>query len=201
MENMNIQANCGNYLKKRNKCPSFKGAVSPKFVNYVNELRSDCLHAVPECSYKLINNVCDNILNRVQRIMKNCFPESYILTIDTKRFGNLDMIIMDNNGVLKEYIPDGINCGMISKNEFATPISRLICLKDLAGGINGKNYIFSDGYAKSLAPIIFQPYNPKFADLMKWWKDKINLLRTESSHYFQFKNCEELCDEYLSQAK
>ena len=202
MVNMKIQNNyVGNQTS--HKIPRFRGSVSPKFVNYVDELRKDCLMTVPERNSNIINNVCNNILNRVQRIMKNCFPDSYILTIDTERFrdGKQDMIIMDNNGGVKEYLPYGINCGPISIKESYSPISKLIMLKNLTYGTNNKGYIFHDGYSKSLMTILYTPYNPEFADLMKWWKDNINLLRAESPRYYQFEDCEKLCDEYLAQVK
>jgi len=203
MWNMNIQTNYDNHFNKWNKCPGFKGAVSPKFVNYVNELRSDCLQTVPANRANFINNVCDNILNRVQRVMKNCFPDTYVLTIDTERFRNKkqDVIIMDNSGVLKEHIPGGIHCGLLLKKEFGSPIRRLIYLKGLIYGTICESYAFGDGYAKSLIPVISAPYNPEFADLIKWWQHNINLLRAESPRNYQFMKCEKYCEEYLSQAK
>ena len=71
------------YSNKRNHSPKFNGTVSPEFVNYINELRTDCLNSKPESCATLINNICDGILNRTKSVMEKCFHPLSVLSIDT----------------------------------------------------------------------------------------------------------------------
>lgn len=194
---------------------NFKGSVSPKFVQFVEGLRQDCLASVPKQSTNLINNVCDGILNRANRIMKTCFPDSYTLSIGKEESRGQEVISMENS-VIKKYIPECSQTSVLNNiKSFSSPVKDLLILDR---GIKGSNYcyIFSDGYGKSLIPIFniiemeasnLESYNKNkdmlndFKGILEWWRNNINKLRAESTKDYQFENCEEQCDEVLSMIK
>jgi len=165
----------------------FKGTVSPEFVKYVDALRCDCLSSVPKQSSNLINNVCNNIINKVQRVMKNCFPQESVLSVDTAKNESRD-IITYSNIVLKKYIPEDYILGSVYKKEEDTPIKRLINLRKIV--FNGG--FFEDASAKDYikAFIMFyylkdnrlkESFSKDCIPLFEFYHNKINLLKSETN--------------------
>lgn len=192
---------------------NFKGNVSPKFVNYVENLRRECLASVPKQSSNLINNVCNGIIERANRVMKNCFPDSYTLSIGKEGSVGQEVISMEDT-VIKKYIPEYPFVTVL--NNIRGNSSPLRYLSHLNRAIKGNGvYIFSDGYAKNLYSIFgsvegchnSESYNKNkemlndFKGILEWWRDNINKLRAESPKEYQFEGCEELCDTVLAQIK
>ena len=171
---------------KNSNTPQFRGTASPEFVKYVNEIREDCLQTVPKRSAKFINNVCDNIINKAQRVMKNCFPQESVLSVDTNNSVCEDFITYSNK-VLKKYIPDYRAC-RIGKKEYATNINRLIKLRraifgDYFADASAKDYINVFGLAHYLESMNI--YNESFSKdcipIFEFYYNKINLLKSETN--------------------
>jgi len=181
----NIHSNtCYN---QKNTSSSFKGTASPEFVKYVNELRGDCLQIVPKCSANFINNVCDNIINKAQRVMKNCFPQESVLSVDTTKSPTEDFIVYSNK-VLKKYIPKDYRACRIGKKEYATNINRLIKLRraifgDYFADASSKDYAKVFGLADYLKSCNI--YNESFSKdcipIFEFYYDKINILKSETN--------------------
>lgn len=206
----NVCAVCGT----SDKGISFKGNVSPKFINYVEGLRRECLASVPKQGSNLINNVCNGIILRANRVMKNCFPDSYTLSIDKEGSVGQEVVSMENT-VIKKHFPEyHFATALNNIIGYNSPIGNLLLLADAIKGNNGI-YIFSDGYAKNLYSIFgsverchnSESYNKNkemlndFKGILEWWRDNINKLRAESPKDYQFEGCEELCDTVLAQIK
>jgi len=181
----NIHSNtCYN---QKNTSSSFKGTVSPEFVKYVNELRGDCLQTVPKRSAEFINNVCDNIINKAQRVMKNCFPQEAVLSVDTNNSEWQDFIIYSNE-VLKKYIPEDYRACCIRKKEYATNINRIIKLRRAIFGDYFADASAKD-YAKTFAVVDYlksnNMYNESFSKdcipLFEFYYNKIILLKSETN--------------------
>jgi len=172
---------------KKHTSSSFKGTVSPEFVKYVYGIREDCLQAVPKHSANFINNVCDNIINKAQRVMKNCFTQESVLSIDTTKSPTEDFITYSNN-VLKKYIPEDYRACCIGKKGYATNINRLIKLYRAIFG----DY-FADAIVKDYANIFGladclksnNMYNESFSKdcipIFEFYYNKINLLKSETN--------------------
>ena len=171
-----------------NNTPRFRGTVTPEFVKYVNGIREDCLQTVPKCSTNFINNVCDNIINKAQKVMKNCFPPTSILSVDTTRIYDQDFITYSNS-VLKKYFPGDYNADYIFKKEKATPIHRLFTLYQTI--ING--YSFAGASVKDYVKVLYltdylkhsNMHNESFSKdcipLFEFYYNKINLLKSETN--------------------
>ena len=180
----NIHSNtCYN---QKNTSSSFKGTASPEFVKYVNELRGDCLQIVPKRSAKFINNVCDNIINKAQRVMKNCFPQESVLSVDTNNSVCEDFITYSNK-VLKKYIPDYRAC-RIGKKGYATNINRLIKLHraifgDYFADASAKDYInvFSLAHYLESMNIYNESFSKDCIPIFEFYYNKINLLKSETN--------------------
>ena len=206
----NVCAVCGT----SDKGISFKGNVSPKFVNYVEGLRRECLASVPKQSSNLINNVCNGIIERANRVMKNCFPDSYTLSLGKEASVGQEVISMENS-IIQKHIPEYSFVTVL--NNIRGNSSPLRYLSHLNRAIKGNTvYIFSDGYGKNLFFIIniidikcrnLESYNKNkdmlndFKGILEWWRDNINKLRAESPKEYQFQSCEELCDTALAMVK
>ena len=171
---------------KNSNTPKFRGTASPEFVKYVNELRGDCLQIVPKRSAKFINNVCNNIISKAQRVMENCFPQESVLSVDTAKSPTEDFIIYSNK-VLKKYIPDYRAC-RIGKKGYATNINRLIKLHraifgDYFADASAKDYINVFGLAHYLESMNI--YNESFSKdcipIFEFYYNKINLLKSETN--------------------
>ena len=173
---------------KKTTYPQFKGTVSPEFIKYVNGIREDCLQTVPKRSANFINNVCDNIINKAQKVMKNCFPPTSILSVDTTSMYRTDFITYSNS-VLKKYIPEDYNAYYILKKEKATPIGRLSRLyKAIIRG-----YSFAGASVKDYAKAFYladylkhsNMHNESFSKdcipLFEFYYNKINLLKSETN--------------------
>lgn len=175
-------------LNKKNTPPQFKGTVSPEFVKYVDVLRNDCLNASPKHSTNLINNVCDNIISKAQKVMKICFPPDSVLSVDTTKSAKQDFITYSNN-VLKKYIPEDYNAYYISKKEYATPINRLISLHKaiISGygfaGASVKDYVkafYLTDYLKS-SNMHNESFSKDCIPLFEFYYNKINTLKSETN--------------------
>ena len=178
-------------LNKKNSCPQFKGTVSPEFVQYVDALRSDCLDTYPKQFSNSINNLCDNIMNKAQRIMKNCFPQESVLGVDTTKSKSLDAITYSNK-VIKKYIPGDLILGVLYKKNEITPIERL---KDLHQMVFDKDR-FSDACNKDYAKIDLMTYEGEgifdkncikdCIPVVEFYHDNFNLYdseMTDANHY------------------
>lgn len=182
----NIHSNtCYN---QKNTSSSFKGTASPEFVKYVNELRGDCLQIVPKRSANFINNVCDNIISKAQRVMKNCFPQESVLSVDTTKSTIEDFIVYSNK-VLYKYIPEDYNAYFIEKKGESSPLFRLIGLHKaiISGygfaGASVKDYakaFYLTGYLKS-SNMHNKSFSKDCIPLFEFYYNKINLLKSETN--------------------
>lgn len=182
----NIHSNtCCN---QKNTSSSFKGTASPEFVKYVNELRGDCLQIVPKRSAEFINNVCDNIINKAQRVMKNCFPQESVLSVDTTKSPTEDFIVYSNK-VLYKYIPEDYNAYSIKKKGDSSPFFRLIGLHKaiISGygfaGASVKDYVkafYLTDYLKS-SNMHNESFSKDCIPLFEFYYNKINLLKSETN--------------------
>ena len=175
-------------LNNKNTGPSFKGIVSPEFEKYVNEIREDCLQAVPKRNANFISNVCDNIINKAQRVMKNCFPQESVLSVDTTKSSGEDFITYSNK-VIKKYIPDDYMAYYIDKKEEATPVCRLAQLHKaiISGhgfaGASVKDYVkgyYVTDYHKD-SNIRNESFSKDCIPLFEFYYNKINLLKSETN--------------------
>ena len=173
---------------QKNTSSSFKGTVSPEFVKYVNEIREDCLQTVPKRSANFINNVCDNIINKTQRVMKNCFPQESVLSVDTTKSPTEDFIVYSNK-VLYKYIPEDYYAYYVDKKKCATPISRLISLHEaiISGygfaGASVKDYVkafYVTDYYKD-CNMRNESFSKDCIPLFEFYYNKINLLKSETN--------------------
>ena len=185
--NNNVTTNYCNRTKSNN-VPAFKGTVSPEFVKYVNGIREDCLQTVPKCSTNFINNVCDNIINKAQKVMKNCFPPTSILSVDITWNYSPDFITYSNS-VLKKYIPGDYNAYFIEKKGNSSPLFRLIQLhKAIISGYgfaeaSAKDYVnafYLTDYLKS-SNMHNESFSKDFIPLFEFYYNKINLLKSETN--------------------
>lgn len=185
----NIRNNIG--LNKKNNCPQFKGTVSPEFLEYVNTLRCDCLDTYPKQFSNSINNLCDNIVNKAQRVMKNCFPQESVLSVDTNNDKNFDVITYSNK-VIKKYIPEDLILGELHKKHKDTPIERL---KRLHKIVFDKDR-FSDACNKDYAKVFLMTYEGEgifdknsiqdCIPVVEFYHDNFNLYDseiTDANHY------------------
>ncbi|MBR1460677.1 hypothetical protein IJ596_03450 [bacterium] len=182
----NIHSNtCCN---QKNTSSSFKGTASPEFVKYVNELRGDCLQIVPKRSAEFINNVCDNIINKAQRVMKNCFPQESVLSVDTTKSPTEDFIVYSNK-VLYKYIPEDYNAYSIKKKGDSSPFFRLIGLHKaiISGygfaGASVKDYVkafYLTDYLKS-SNMHNESFSKDCIPLFEFYYNKINRLKSETN--------------------
>lgn len=182
MHVQNIQNNV--YFNK----PNFKGTVSPQFDKYVNTLRNSCLEVVPEHSYNLINNVCDNILSKAQKVMKTCFPSTSVLSVDTTKSSSQDFITYSNE-VIEKYFPENYKAYYILKKEYSTPIRRLVNLhKAIISGYGFAGASVKD-YVKAFTMIDYlkslNMHNESFSKdcipIFEFYYNKINLLKSETN--------------------
>lgn len=173
---------------QKNTSSSFKGTVSPEFVKYVNEIRDDCLQAVPKRSANFINNVCDNIISKAQKVMKNCFPQESVLSVDKTKSQIEDFIIYSNK-VLYKYIPEDYNAYFIKKKGDSSPLFRLIGLHKaiISGygfaGASVKDYIkafYLTGYLKQ-SNMHNESFSKDCIPLFEFYYNKINLLKSETN--------------------
>jgi hypothetical protein len=191
MQIQNIQSNSVYTTKKGF---NFKGSISPEFVNYVNEIREDCLHTVPKQSTQFINNMIDGILEKSEIIMEKCFHPSSVLSIDKTQYEDIDRIIFPNY-ILDKYRSVQPNTGFIGKKEQYSPLKRL---KDLKFWTS-KNQVFAEGHAKDVHTTACKidyiagdsDYKNKkeaysdFTQILQWWKQNIDTHKSEfpDSHY------------------
>ena len=173
---------------KKTTYPQFKGTVSPEFIKYVNGIREDCLQTVPKRSANFINNVCDNIINKAQRVMKNCFPQESVLSVDKTKSQTEDFIIYSNK-VLYKYIPEDYDAYFIEKKGDSSPLFRLIGLHKaiISGygfaGASVKDYIkafYLTGYLKS-SNMHNESFSKDCIPLFEFYYNKINLLKSETN--------------------
>ena len=173
---------------KNSNTPQFRGTASPEFVKYVNEIREDCLQTVPKRSAKFINNVCDNIINKAQRVMKNCFPQESVLSVDTTKSTIEDFIVYSNK-VLYKYFPEDYNAYFIKKKGESSPLFRLIGLHKaiISGygfaGASVKDYVkavYLKDYLKS-SNMRNESFSKDCIPLFEFYYDKINLLKSETN--------------------
>ena len=167
---------------------SFKGTASPEFVKYVNKVREDCLQTVPKRSAKFINNVCDNIINKAQRVMKICFPLESVLSVDTTKSSTEDFITYSND-VLKKYFPEDYNAYYILKKEKATPIHWLFRLfQAIISGYSFAGASVKD-YVKAVTMLDYlkdfnlrnESFSKDCIPLFEFYYNKINLLKSETN--------------------
>ena len=184
---MQVNSIQNGYINKNN-IPQFCGTVSPKYVQYVNELRQDCLEVVPKYKFKLINKVCDDILKKSTEVMEKCFNSDSVLSINTTKSQETDAIELSN--ILTKYFEGyAANVGYVAKKEWSSPIARLKYLRHSIK--NG--YPFGEACAQEIfqAKILVGQLikckdctgnKEKFDDtinILKWWNEHINILKPE----------------------
>ncbi|MBQ6516106.1 hypothetical protein IJI31_02890 [bacterium] len=188
-----IRNNIG--LNKKSNSPQFKGTVSPEFVEYVDTLRGDCLDTYPKQFSDRINNLCDNIMNKAQRVMQNCFPPESVLSVDTNTDESYDTITYSNK-VIKKYIPGDLILGELHKKHKDTPIERLKRLhqivfdKDRFSDACNKDYAKVDAMTYEGADIFDKNFVKDFVNacipIVEFYHDNFNLYdseMTDANHY------------------
>ena len=192
--------------------PSFKGTVSPKFVNYVNALRDDCLVIASLNDAPNINKICNNILAKSKRFMKDYFHVEAELSINTENEDNVDILTVANR-VFKKIFDKGnstVSCGFIGKKDSESPIIRL---KNLKFWIND-GLAFAEAFSKELmliksANFVLKSLNEykgngeKFdciLGLCTWWKEHLEPLQKEvTSTQHDFNRNEKLLNSLTSE--
>jgi len=153
MHIQNIQ-NCQN--KACFNKANFKGTVSPEFVQYVNEIRKDCLNTESGKKYPtLINNVCDGILERAKNVMEKCFqPKSSlsVVSLNEEPYDTCDIIFVQND-TMNKHLGPAYDQGFVGRKEWFKPMSRL---KELQYWIKGKDgwSLFSEAYGKNFVHVV-----------------------------------------------
>lgn len=194
------------YSNKRNYAPKFNGTVSPEFVNYINQLRADCLKSKPESCATLINNICDGILNRTKSVMEKCFHPLSVLSIDTSGKINkiYDLFFVKNEIIhkLTNYEPQQ---GFVLKKECSTPMQRLLHIQRW---IKGGSPFFNDVVNKNFHALITNleylmatHYDnadtlKEILNLLEWDKEHMELLRHEAPN-INIDECEKLYDKFI----
>ena len=135
-----------NYNINRTISLNFTGNVSHEFVQYVNELRKDCLEFAHKQSPTEINNICDNILGRANIIMKKCFHPSSILSIDKTMVKENDTIIIQNSILTKYILKSSLGAAGYLYKGTHEPTKRLNNLKSCING-HGTWSSFLEAYA------------------------------------------------------
>ena len=168
--------------------PRFRGSVSKEFIDYVELVRKDCLRTVPAPCQNLINNTCDHILTKAQRVMQNCFPSTSVLSVDTTTNPEYDFITYLNS-VFHKLSPGVYNGSYIYKDK--KPVQKL---KELQKSIiNG--YCFAGSCAKEFTRLFWPAHyyknkksnlkNPELlkfgTELCEFWQNKIDLLKAETN--------------------
>lgn len=155
MKVQNIRNNNNFCLNKGNYSPNFKGTVSPEFVQYVNEIRKDCLNTESgkKCT-TLINNVCDGILEWARNVMGKCFqPKSFlsVVSLNEEPYDTCDNLLVQNETMNKHLSP-AYDQGFVARKGHDKPMRRL---KELQFWIKGKDgwSLFSEAYGKNFVLI------------------------------------------------
>lgn len=176
-----------NYYTNPGRKPLFKGKVSNDFIEYVNVIRHDCLNTTPKQFSNLINNSCDNIINKAQRVMQNCFPPTSILSIDTTKYAEID-VITHTNSVIQKHIS-----GMVYNAYYAikdsTPVHKLRRLQEAVilgyafAGASVKDYVaifYKADYLRG-ANLHDKQFSKDCTELLEFYRDKIPLLKSETN--------------------
>ena len=173
---------------KKNNSTNFKGSISPEFINYVEELRKDCLATVPEISHKLINNTCDGLKECSKTVMEKCFHPNSILTIEILPEGLCDILLVKND-IINKHIGTADDQGFLTKRGSLKPIKRLLELQDWIKGdwnqffpeASGKIFFWIQttmGYSK----ISCKEYEYSIeavqdvVNVLKWGRGRLNLI-------------------------
>lgn len=167
---------------------NFKGSVSPEFIRYVNEIREDCLlSCTGRTSKLLLNNVCDNLINKTKTVVENCFHPSSFLSIDR----NTNALFIEN-AIIRKLIGDyRCNQGFIALKG-TPPIESLNILRR---EIHGRcDIFFHEAYCKNLfgldpghQPQDYENMEPetaiKIRDIVMWNRNQFNILPSVFPNY------------------
>lgn len=168
---------------------NFKGMVSPEFIQYVNEIREDCLLTCTAQSSELLNNVCDNIINKSRIVMEKCFHPSSFLSVDTsgKIYGENNDVLFIQNKIVNKLIGPDYDQGFLSPRGYKPPRARLNELLNWIYGMGNK--FFHEAFCKNLFKIDahIDEYNIETAteikDILEWGRNNFSSLSSVFPNY------------------
>lgn len=164
------------------------GTVSPEFVQYVNELRQDCLETATKRKAERINKTCDRILKKSTEVMEKCFHPLSVLTINTNKYENCDVI--EVKSIISKHSGEIPNAGFMPKKRSYLSDDRFTFLSKI---INS-GFVFAEAAVKEITFTAglymlsksrdYKENKEVFDDIfetLKWWEEHISLLPEDTT--------------------
>ena len=182
MQVQSITANQNNYKIR------FRGTVSPEFVQYVNELRQDCLETATKSSAEKINKACDRILKTSTEVMEKCFHPLSVLTINYDEHQKCDAIQVKS--IIAKHCDGSIpSAGFVPQKGKYSSDDRF----DILSYFINSGFAFAEAAIKELTftsalIMMLEDYNGNKEELfdsvsetLNWWKEHLSILPEDTT--------------------